>query len=246
MRIGLPARNSTACEFPSVAAVSAFDNSELLAEADHRIANHLTLLLSYLRLKTADIDRQREAPSRQAIHVLLDGVGAQIAAIAKLHRAMVPGDLTGPVDLGLHLHEVCAPFAQGLGGTSRIVEDFEPGCVVRRDQILPLSQIAAEVVTNALKHSGDSAEPGLVRVRCLNDETGAVRIEVIDDGEGFAPGFDPSSDGGYGFRLVRGLGQQLGARIDFESTPLGVCFRLTLPEPPPAARPLAKEAKARR
>lgn len=220
--------------FGANAEIIPFETSLLLAEADHRIANHLSLLMGYVRLKTADMDRRRRTPSRRAMHELLGGIGAQIAAVAKLHRALAFEDLLGSTDLGEHLREVCAPLAGGLSGEVRIVEDLAPGCVVARDQIIPLSQIAAEVITNALKHASDSAEPGVVLVRCQKDADGHVRLEVNDDGEGFPPGFDPLTAGGLGFRLIRGLSQKLGAQITFESSTGGVRFSLTLPPPDPA------------
>jgi two-component sensor histidine kinase len=227
----LPPTDPATRDFGSTGEIIAFDSSVLLAESDHRIANHLALLMSYVRLKTADMDRQRRAPSRQAVHVLLDGVGAQIAAVARLHRALVSDDRQGSADLGKHLREVCAPFASGLGGPTRIVEDLAPGCVVEPAQVLPLSQIAAEVITNALKHACDGPEPGAVVVRCRKDAVGCVRLEVIDRGGGRPAGFDPETDGGLGFRLVRGLNKKLGARIAFDSTTDGVRFCLTLPAP---------------
>lgn len=209
-----------------------FDSAVFLAEADHRIANHLALLMGYVRLKIVDVDREAQAPSRESMHVLLDGVGAQIAAVARLHRALVTQSPSGPVDLGEHLHEVCAPFAHGLCGGVSIIEDFAPGCVVRPEQVLPLSQITAEVLTNALKHASDGSGPGRVLVRCHSDPGGEVRVEVIDGGCGLPAGFDPEADGGLGLRLIHGLGRKLGARIAFESTPDGVRFCLTLPPSP--------------
>lgn len=217
-----------------------FDTSTLGAEADHRIANHLALLVSYVRLKAADLEHQREAPSRKSVQVLLEGVSGQIAAVARLHRALVSPERPGSADLGEHLREVCAPFASGLGGAVRIVQDLPSGCVVEARQVLPLSQIAAEVLTNALKHACDGPAPGAVLVRCRMEADGEVQLEVVDSGGGLPAGFDPETDGGLGFRLVRSLGKTLGARIAFESTPAGVRFRLNLPAPaapPPWAPP---------
>jgi len=216
-------------DFESDATPARSERAVLVAEADHRIANHLALLMGYIRLKTADVDSQRNAPSRESVHLLLDGVGAQIAAIARLHRALISDSLPGPVDLGEHLHEVCAPFSRGLCGGVEIIEDFAPGCIVRPEQVLPLSQIAAEVVTNAVKHACNDADPGEVLVRCHSEMTGVVRVEVIDRGRGFPVDFDPERDGGLGFSLVRGLSRKLGARIAYESTTGGVRFHLTLP-----------------
>jgi two-component sensor histidine kinase len=207
-----PFIDSDAPVFGSDGELVPVDGSVLLAESDHRIANHLALLMSYVRLKTADLDRESEPPSRQTVHALLEGIGAQMAAVAKLHRALVSDDLRRSADLSEHLREVCAPFAGGLSGRRRIVEDLAPSCVVEPEQVLPLSQIAAEVLTNALKHAYEGAEAGAVLVRCRKDGQGDVRLEVIDSGGGFPAGFDPETDGGLGFHLVRGLSRKLGAR----------------------------------
>jgi len=216
-----------------------FDSAILLAEADHRIANHLALLMGYLRLKTVDMDSQGKPPSLESMHVLLDGLGAQIAAVARLHRTLVTDSPSGPVNLGERLHEVCAPFARGLCGTATIIEDFAPGCVVPPEQVLPLSQITAEIVTNALKHACDRARPVRVVVSCHDDVSGGIRVEVVDSGCGLPVGFDPETDGGLGLRLVRGFGRKLGARITFESTTDGVRFCLKLPRPGPPLDPKA-------
>ena len=77
-------------------AASPCDDCSLQAEADHRIANHLALLLGYVRLKTVDVDSQVQAPSRASVHVLLDGIQAAIQTIAgdKLHVATCFRDTT--------------------------------------------------------------------------------------------------------------------------------------------------------
>ncbi len=196
----------------------------LLAEADHRIANHLALLAAYVRLKTADLE-----PGRDPVRLLLAGVGAQIGAVSRLHRAFAAGGRQTSVDLGEHLHEICTPFAAGLFGAVRLDEDLAPGCIVRPDQILPLVQIVDEVITNAVKHGGRNGEAGAILVGCRRVDTGAVLVDISDDGPGLPPTFDPDVDGGIGFRLLRALGRQLGAFMAFESSDDGLCFRLTLP-----------------
>lgn len=229
-----PVLDSATPDFGPAEEIIAFDSSVLLAESDHRIANHLTLLMGHVRLKTADMDRQHKALSRRTVQAVLEGVSAQIAAVAKLHRALVTGSPLAPVDLGEHLHEVCAPFANSLSGEARIIEDFAPGCVVDPEQVLPLIQIAAKVLTNALKHASHGAQPGAVRVHCRKDGRGEVQLEISDSGGGLPAAFDPKTDGGLGFRLVRGLSQKLGARTSFDSTAGGVRFRLTLAATAPA------------
>jgi two-component sensor histidine kinase len=206
----------------------ACSDCNLLVEADHRIANHLAMLRSYLHLEAGELERQPAEISRESVRLILASVDAQIVAVSQLHRALAAQGRRARANLDERLHATCAPFRSGLSGATTIVEDFEEGCRVDADQVLPLTQIVAEALTNALKHAAARAG-GTVLVRCRKAGSGGALIEVIDDGPGFPPGFDPMSDGGLGFRLLRGLTKQLGASMVFRTGPTGVKFELTLP-----------------
>jgi two-component sensor histidine kinase len=222
----LPSGRSTAAS-PGLAASGACADCSLLVEADHRIANHLAMLRSYLHLEEQALARRPAEVSRDSVRLLLAGLDAQIVAVSELHRVLAARGRQTSADLAEQLHRTCAPFQSGLSGAVTITEDFEDGCLVAPDQVLPVTQIVAEALTNALKHG--PAQGGAVRVRCRRGALGGALIEVIDDGPGFPPGFDPTSDGGLGFRVLRGLSKQLGALMAFKTSPRGVKFQLALP-----------------
>jgi two-component sensor histidine kinase len=201
----------------------------LIAEADHRIANHLALLAGHVRLKAAELAKRPEASGRDAIQLLLLGVQAEISAVARLHRKLSGGNAQTSSDLADEMHEVCAPFNSGLSGDLVVVEDFEPGCHVTADQILPVTQIVTEVITNALKYAAGDGRGGLLVARLRKGEPGSAVIEIIDHGPGFPSAFNPATDGGLGFRVVRALAVQLEATASFSSTAEGLRFTLTLP-----------------
>jgi two-component sensor histidine kinase len=113
-----------------------------------------------------------------------------------------------------------------------VSENFQHGCVVRLEQILPISQIVAEVLTNAVKHARAESKPGAILIRCSKDAAGVTEVEVIDDGPGLPPSFNPKTDGGLGFRLLRALSKQLNATMTFASSSKGLRFCLTLPSAP--------------
>jgi len=211
---------------PFIGVASSRNDRSLLAEADHRIANHLALLNAYVRLKAADMARQTAEPSRASMGLLLQGVGAQVRSISRLHRALAYDGSGASADLGGFLQEICASFTDGLSGSIKLEEKLAPGITVRPDQALALGRIVSEVITNAVKHGhgGDT-----ILVHCGRDNIGAVLIEIDDDGPGLPEAFDPLTDGGLGFRLLRRLGEQLGAAITFQSTGAGLHFRLMLP-----------------
>jgi two-component sensor histidine kinase len=117
----------------------------------------------------------------------------------------------------------------GLSGSIELTEDLHPSCLVRSDAILPLTQIASEVITNAIKYSHVRGETGKVTVRCYSLPGGELEIEIIDDGTGLPPLLDPRTSDGIGFRLIRALTAQIGAQSGFESSVAGTRFWLRMP-----------------
>src|SRR5689334_16281321 len=58
----------------------------LLKEANHRIANQLTLLASMIQIQARTVAKGPEVLSRDAVKMLLDQSQSRIAAMGKLHR----------------------------------------------------------------------------------------------------------------------------------------------------------------
>jgi len=198
-------------------------------EADHRFANHLALLAGFVRLKAADLARQPVEPTTDGVQLLLEGVRAQIEAIADLHRSLASGSRFGRADLKEQLHKVCAPFSSLVGGRIALIEDVSPDCQVSPDRVLPVTQIVSEIITNAIKHAYPPGQSGTILVRGRADEAGTIVIEILDEGPGFPEGFDARSNRGLGFVMVGALAKQLGGRVEFDSEHAGLRFRLTLP-----------------
>jgi two-component sensor histidine kinase len=209
----------------------------LIAEADHRIANHLTMLAGHVRLKAANLARQPGSPDLATAALLL-GIESEIAAVARLHRQLSGGAARASADLAHELHEVCAPFRSGLSGDVVLIEDFEAGCTGTADQILPLTQIVTEVITNALKYAYAAGLRGFIEARLRRAGPATAVIEIADHGSGFPAAFDAATSGGLGFRIIRALTEQLRATASFTSSDDGVRFTLTVP--------LARIAPARR
>ena len=93
----------------------------------------------------------------------------------------------------------------------------------------PVALIVSELITNAIKHAHPAGAPGRIVVRCGANLAGCVYVEVEDDGVGLPENFDPWRDGGLGFEIVRGLSQQLGAKLLFDAEGIGLRVRLTVP-----------------
>lgn len=201
----------------------------LLVESDHRIANHFALLAGYVRLKRADMVAGVATAVDPLVMSMIDSIAAQITVMSNLHRSLSRDPFSDIVDISRYLRESCEPFRHGISGAITVTESFRPGCLVRMDQVLPLTQIMVEIITNSLKHAHAGQESGVIAVSCANDPSGALLLEVRDDGVGLPDSFDPAGAGGLGFRIVRALAQKIGAAIAYSSTGRGVVFQLSLP-----------------
>ena len=126
-----------------------------------------------------DVARLRPAAEGDELH--LSRVRDELArAVSQIREVML--DLH-PVQLqvgGLEsaLRAVCAQQAAAAGYECMV--DIEPAADGRRDELV--LSLARELLRNAAKHAGASH----LAVRVTHDD-GAVRLEVTDDGAGFAP-----------------------------------------------------------
>ncbi len=205
---------------------------QLRSEADHRIANHLTLLSSYARLKSAEFDGEGSA-SHASVRLLTRGIDAQIRAVARLHRLMMVQGGGGVAELSPLLQEICEPFTGEADPSVVLVEDFEDGGFVSIEHVLPIGQIVGEAITNAMKYAFAGAENATLVVRSRRTDENAIRIEIVDNGPGLPPNFDPDKDGRFGFNLMRSISRGLQAALRFHSSADGLRVSLTLPAAPP-------------
>jgi two-component sensor histidine kinase len=199
-----------------------------LAEADHRIANNLASLSGAIRLQRNAVSRSGKTLTAAQVCQLLDDISARIEVTAKLHKSLA---LAGNgVDLGNFLEEI-AEMIGTLGPERKMNLTF--ACSgenhIEPRHALHAGLITAELLTNAVKYAHPTGLAVSVQVRCETNDDGSFLVEVTDDGVGFPENFDPSTDGGLGFQLMRALTRGLNAELQFEHDSLGVCARLVKP-----------------
>lgn len=203
--------------------------SNSIAEADHRIANHLTMLASYVRLKGAGISQRDETPNTHDVKSLIGIIVAQIDAISDLHRILSVKENANTLNLSASLSKMCDAMNSSVASDIEIIQTIEKDCDVALQSILPVTQICAEVITNALKHGCNSDTLSDIRVACRKNSAGAVIVEISDSGPGLSDRSIGLRKGGLGIRLIDVLIQQVEGRIEYLSTLQGLTVRVTLP-----------------
>jgi two-component sensor histidine kinase len=203
-----------------------------MAEADHRIANNLASLSGVIRLQRNAISRSsQQTYSTEQVCMLLDDIGARIEVTAKLHKSLAQTVNGNGVNLGDFLQEISEMIGTlGPEGNMDLTIDHSSDGHIDPRHALHAGLVTAELLTNASKYAHPTGLPVKVHVRCDTKDDGSFVVEVTDDGVGFPEDFDPSTDGGLGFQLMRALANGLGAELQFEHSSLGVCGRLVKPK----------------
>jgi two-component sensor histidine kinase len=203
---------------------------DLVAEANHRIANSLAAVASLVHHRAHGIDRDGPPVPAHRVVELFGEVRARIETVARLHRLLSAAPTDEPIDIGAYIQPIAAELVSTFSSAGRVTLHFagELGCRTAPERALPIGQIVVELVTNSLKYAHPTGVNGSINLLCRRDP-GGITIEVRDDGVGLPEGFDPSSSRTSGLRLVRTLVQQLGGTVTFDSDGLGLRALVTVP-----------------
>lgn len=220
------------------------DMLALLKELQHRVKNHLSMVVSMIRIQA----------TRAVTPESFRAVSRRVEALALLYEQLLDGQGNGSrhIAAGAYLSRIVSTVA-GLQPrrTIRVKVDCEE-IDLAADHAARLGLLLSEFLTNALEHAFEGRDTGCVEVGFHRLDNGRVRLLVQDDGTGLSPGstwpfgapsiekqharaqdgdgkLDTTGHGqhsGVGGSIVAALARSLGADIEVESPAPGT--RITL------------------
>lgn len=197
-----------------------------LAEVQHRVKNHLAMIVSLIRIQARDSqddpaqDFRTLARRVEALQLLYEELGSDRGDIIR-------NDTT--IQLGSYLTRVANAIAH-LDGRHGIrvninADDIQTSFATATQIGLTLS----EIMTNALQHAFADTPQGLVEVRVQTMSDGLIRLSVADDGRGLPQDVDWPNEGNLGSRIVRQLVDGLGGRISVNRATRGTTVSVDIP-----------------
>jgi two-component sensor histidine kinase len=209
----------------------AADTRDAAAEANHRIANNLTIIAEYVR--SALFSLSQDKPSDfVAIERSLQHLSLRIDAIGRLHRLLTVSRAAS-VEICAYLREIadaarCSfPYAERM----KILFSFDSETLVTAKQAAAIGAIASEALINSIKYSDPTGELNVITIACRRTSCNGLMIEIKDDGVGRAR--EPPSEGskysGAGSDLMRALARSLSATLEFVDGHPGHIVRFELP-----------------
>jgi len=176
----------------SAGATEGVRETDLLQELQHRVKNHLSMVVSMIRLQAA------RPVSEQSMRAL----GRRVEALALLYEEMFEASQgrsgSDRIHTGAYLSRI-AHVVSRLSGNDDIRVDVECDDIdLTVDRSARLGLLLSELLTNALEHAFEGRDSGRISVRFHELSDGVVRLTVEDDGIGLPEG----SNWPYGARSV--------------------------------------------
>ncbi|EPX85058.1 sensor histidine kinase [Salipiger mucosus] len=203
------------------------EKTVLLKEVHHRVKNNLQLISSIMNMQIRQSD---SAETRAILHRLQD----RVRSLATIHRNLYQTEDLGHVDAGRLLEDLVRQMGEmtEVNGSKVTIETEVDSVETVPDQAVPLSLLAAEAMTNALKYAGPGPdEEARVKLRFARLEGHRAEMMVTNTvgprPEGEKAEVEPR---GLGARLIRAFATQLGGELDQQEEEgrytLGVRFAL--------------------
>lgn len=198
------------------------EKTVLLKEVHHRVKNNLQLIASIINMQSRMID---DDDAKQVLRSVQD----RVAALATIYRNLYQAEHLDAVEAGRLIEDIINQMARAaLGGSAPIRIDTRLSqMTLLPDQAVPLSLLATEAFTNALKYAGkgpDDAAPW-IRITLKETEPGQGLLEIVNS---VGSRVDASQEGtGLGSQLIDAFSIQLEGEVE-----LGVqdnIFHMRLP-----------------
>lgn len=186
------------------------EKNVLIREIHHRVKNNLQLISSIVNMQIRNV-------SNEETKSILRRVQDRVLSLATIHRDLYQNNAAGRVNVGHLVKEILensVDIGSADGEAVRVKQDIDD-VMLYPDQAVPMSLLAAEAATNAMKYasSANGAAPWIhVSFKVGEGKQRIFRFSNSATGEG------RGESTGMGTRLINAFAIQLGADIDITAT----------------------------
>nr|WP_257787770.1 histidine kinase dimerization/phosphoacceptor domain -containing protein [Sphingopyxis sp. QXT-31] len=179
----------------------------LLKEVNHRVANNLQMIMSFIALQSKTL---ADPGAREA----LQQTQQRIATVAQVNRRLYTTDDVEHVAMDDYLaglaRDLSESWSNGIG-IRRVTTAVEP-VRIATDKAVALGMIANEWVSNACKYAYADGGDGEIRVSLRQTGPSSIELAVEDDGAGM-PSDGTARGTGLGTRLIDALARTHKAAV---------------------------------
>jgi two-component sensor histidine kinase len=182
------------------------DKSWLLKEMHHRVKNNLHTIMNLLEFQSAylqdgALDAIRNSQSR-------------IFSMSLIHQKLYQTDEAKIIDMAYYIPELVAYLKECFSMQRNFHIDMDiDHTAFHVEEAVPLGLIINEAVTNSMKYAFTNNQQGEIWIRMKASGADEYELIIADNGTGLSEGFDIDNAPSLGFQLMKGLSEQLDARL---------------------------------
>jgi PAS domain S-box-containing protein len=196
---------------------------ERLAEIQHRVKNHLAMIIGLIRLQAgaggAAADYDALARRVEALHLLYEELSAGGVTTAA----------SPEVPLGAYVSRIAAAIGHLDGRQGVRINVAAEEVSVSADLAGRVGLLLSEALTNAFRHAFEGRDIGMVETRLQRLSNDVVRLQVADDGIGMPEDHGWPDSESLGGRIVVALLRGLRARHSIDSSATGTTVTIDIP-----------------
>ncbi|RVV98528.1 PAS domain-containing protein [Mesobaculum littorinae] len=193
-----------------------------LREIQHRVKNHLSMIIGMIRMQSRDSSDPTQ----------FSALARRIESLQLLYEEMSSADEThnrDAIPLGSYLSRISNAVSHIAGRPGvRVNVAVEP-LEAPVHTATQLGLILSEVLTNAFQHAFEGRREGLVDVKMAALAQGGLRLSVSDDGVGMPEGKVWPQPGSLGGRLIAGMVDSLGGSLNVARGAAGTVISVDVP-----------------
>lgn len=178
-------------------------NEILIKEIHHRVKNNLQIISSLLRLQAAEsTDEKVEEHFNEAIN--------RIRSMALIHEKMYHDEDLSSIDVSSYLNSLVNDIVNSTMSTCQI--DFNAISEINEvdiENIVPISLIFNELITNSIKHGFVDRNEGRIKIE-INRDGDKIVFHYHDNGIWK----EPTSESTFGSELIEILTEQLEGSME--------------------------------
>jgi two-component sensor histidine kinase len=193
----------------------------LLKEVHHRVKNNLHTVISLLEAQSAYLEND-------ALKALKNSRN-RIYTMSLIHQKLYQSDDIKTIDMAVYIPEMIQYLSDSFDTGNKIHFRLEIDPLdLDVAYAIPLALIINEAVTNSIKYAFPGKQKGEISIS-LEDQGGAVKLELADNGIGMDPNITETELDSLGLDLMKGLSKDINADISFDTrqgTTIIIIFKL--------------------
>ncbi|MDB5146134.1 MAG: hypothetical protein JWQ57_154 [Mucilaginibacter sp.] len=180
----------------------------LLKEVHHRVKNNLHTVICLLESQAIYLENDALKAIESSQH--------RIYAMSLIHQKLYQSDDIKTIDMATYIPELVQSLEDGFGVSSQITFKLSIDPInLNISQAIPLGLIINEAVTNSIKYAFPDNRKGEISISMI-DGGDQITLELADNGVGIPKIDEDIEPESLGLRLIKGLGEDIDAKITFE------------------------------